>query len=62
MPRTSDEKKKEVVVRALRPFGTTIFTEMTGLAIAHGAINLSQGYPDFDGPDSVKAAAAQAIL
>ncbi|UTW02299.1 pyridoxal phosphate-dependent aminotransferase [Amphritea atlantica] len=30
--------------------GTTIFTEMSQLAAKHGAINLSQGFPDFDGP------------
>lgn len=62
MPKKNDEQEKEVVVRALRPFGTTIFTEMTGLANALGAINLSQGYPDFDGPEAVKARAAEAIL
>ncbi len=42
-------------------FGTTIFAEMTQLAIQHNAINLSQGFPDFDGPDEVKAAAIAAI-
>jgi len=30
--------------------GTTIFTVMSRLAAEHGAINLSQGYPDFDPP------------
>ena len=30
--------------------GITIFTEMSQLAAEHGAINLSQGFPDFDGP------------
>jgi N-succinyldiaminopimelate aminotransferase len=45
----------------LEPFGTTIFTEMTRLAIQHGAINLAQGFPDFDGPDFVKEAAITAI-
>ncbi len=30
--------------------GTTIFTVMSELARAHGALNLSQGFPDFDGP------------
>ena len=30
--------------------GTTIFTTMSALALTHGAINLSQGFPDFDGP------------
>lgn len=34
----------------LLPFGTSIFSEMTALANEHGAINLSQGFPDFDGP------------
>lgn len=42
-------------------FGTTIFAEMTQLAIRHNAINLSQGFPDFDGPAEVKAAAIAAI-
>ncbi len=31
--------------------GTTIFTVMSRLAAEHGAINLSQGFPDFDPPD-----------
>ncbi len=34
----------------LAPFGTTIFSEMTRLALEHGAVNLAQGFPDFDGP------------
>jgi len=50
------------VVESLRPFGTTIFTEMTDLANTYGAINLSQGFPDFDGPQTLKAKAAEAIL
>jgi len=29
---------------------TTIFTQMSALAAQHNAINLSQGFPDFDGP------------
>ncbi|MDY6952762.1 MAG: aminotransferase class I/II-fold pyridoxal phosphate-dependent enzyme, partial [Thermodesulfobacteriota bacterium] len=56
------KEKKEVVVKALRPFGTTIFTEMTALAKAHDAINLSQGFPDFDGPEEIKKRAAEAIM
>jgi len=43
------------------PFGTTIFTEMTLLANKHKAVNLAQGFPDFDGPDFVKQAAVDAI-
>ncbi len=42
-------------------FGTTIFAEMTALAVQHNAINLSQGFPDFDGPAEVKRAAIAAI-
>src|SRR5437868_644162 len=34
---------------------------MTRLANEHGAINLSQGFPDFDGPDFVKEAAIESI-
>ena len=33
--------------------GTTIFTVMSRLAAEHGAINLSQGFPDFDGPSEL---------
>ncbi len=42
-------------------FGTTIFSEMSRLAREHGAINLSQGFPDFPAPDWVKEAAVEAI-
>lgn len=45
----------------LRPFGTTIFAEMTTLARAHDAVNLSQGFPDEDGPSLLKQAAARAL-
>ncbi len=40
---------------------TTIFTVMSALATAHGAINLGQGFPDTDGPADVIAAAAAAL-
>lgn len=49
------------VAERLAPFGTTIFAEMTALAQQHGAVNLSQGFPDFDGPGFVKDAAARAM-
>src|SRR5258706_15819927 len=42
-------------------FGTSIFAEMSRLAIEHKAINLGQGFPDFDGPEAVKEAAIAAI-
>jgi N-succinyldiaminopimelate aminotransferase len=41
--------------------GTTIFTEMTALAARTGAINLGQGFPDTDGPESVIEAAVAAL-
>lgn len=34
----------------LPSLGTTIFSQMSALALQHQAINLSQGFPDFDGP------------
>ncbi len=46
----------------LQGFGTTIFTEMTLLAQRHDAVNLGQGFPDFDGPEPIKEAAIRAIL
>ncbi len=49
------------VADRFKPFGTTIFTEMTALANQHNAVNLSQGFPDFDGPEHVKQAARDAI-
>ena len=45
----------------LQGFGTTIFAEMTGLAVATGSINLGQGFPDTDGPREVLDAAIAAI-
>ncbi len=45
----------------LQGFGTTIFTEMTAIAQRFGAINLGQGFPDFDGPELIKEAAIRAI-
>jgi aspartate/methionine/tyrosine aminotransferase len=50
-----------VISTKLRPFGVTIFTEMTHLAQEHGAINLSQGFPDFDGPAGIIDAAVAAM-
>ncbi|WP_078282582.1 pyridoxal phosphate-dependent aminotransferase [Mycobacteroides franklinii] len=48
-------------VERLRPFGATIFAEMSALAVRHDAINLGQGFPDEDGPASMLDAAQQAI-
>ncbi|MFN8493806.1 MAG: pyridoxal phosphate-dependent aminotransferase [Caldilineaceae bacterium] len=42
-------------------FGESTIRDMTRLAIRHNAINLSQGYPDFDPPAAVVEAATAAI-
>lgn len=44
-----------------RPFGTSIFSEITQLATEHNAVNLSQGFPDFDSPEFLKQAARHAV-
>ncbi|HET6479787.1 MAG TPA: pyridoxal phosphate-dependent aminotransferase [Actinoplanes sp.] len=49
------------MVERMRPFGTTIFTEMSALATRTGSINLGQGFPDTDGPPEMLAAAARAL-
>lgn len=49
------------LVDRLRPYTTTIFAEMSALAVRTGSINLGQGFPDTDGPPAVLAAARQAI-
>jgi aspartate/methionine/tyrosine aminotransferase len=54
-------QRNDAVALRLRRFGTSIFAEMTALATARGAINLGQGYPDFDGPSFVLDAAAAAV-
>lgn len=43
------------------PFGTSVFAEISRLAAEHNAVNLGQGFPDFDGPGHVKQAAIDAI-
>ena len=43
-------------------FTESVIREMTRLAIQHGAINLSQGFPDFAAPEVLKKAAADAIF
>lgn len=42
-------------------FTESVIREMTRLAQRHGAVNLSQGFPDFPAPEPVKAAAQRAI-
>jgi aspartate/methionine/tyrosine aminotransferase len=42
-------------------FGTSIFTEISAMAVKHGAVNLGQGFPDFPAPSFIKEAAMRAI-
>ncbi|HVU51696.1 MAG TPA: methionine aminotransferase [Polyangia bacterium] len=42
-------------------FGTSIFTEISALAVKHDAVNLGQGFPDFPAPAFIKEAAMRAI-
>jgi N-succinyldiaminopimelate aminotransferase len=48
--------------RRMSGMGTTIFAEMSALAVATGSINLGQGFPDTDGPREIAQAAADAVL
>jgi aspartate/methionine/tyrosine aminotransferase len=41
--------------------GTSIFSEITALAVQHQAVNLGQGFPDFPAPELIKEAAARHI-
>jgi aspartate/methionine/tyrosine aminotransferase len=52
-PRTSQKAAR---------FTESVIREMTRLAHRHGAVNLSQGFPDFPAPAPIKAAACDAIL
>ena len=49
------------VTSKLPHVGTTIFTVMSQMAAEHGAINLSQGFPDYDGPAALKDAVKRHI-
>src|SRR5438105_14409459 len=51
----------EPLVPRLRGLGTSIFAEMSALALETGSINLGQGFPDVDGPDVIKQAVVDAI-
>lgn len=54
--------REPVLVPRLRPFTSTIFAEMTALAVRTEAINLGQGFPDTDGPSGMLEAARDALF
>lgn len=45
----------------LRPFGESVFATISRMAAEHGAVNLGQGFPNFDGPEFVKEAGIRSI-
>ncbi|HEV7204573.1 MAG TPA: pyridoxal phosphate-dependent aminotransferase [Jatrophihabitans sp.] len=51
----------ERLVERMRGFGTTVFAEMSALAVATDSINLGQGFPDTDGPAELLEGAVDAI-
>jgi N-succinyldiaminopimelate aminotransferase len=61
MNRPTDRPARPWLTPRMRGFGTSVFAEFTRLALEHQAVNLGQGFPDFDGPDFVKDAAVEAI-
>jgi aminotransferase len=52
--------KRRVSLKAGR-FTESVIREMTREALKHGAVNLSQGFPDFPAPEEIKRAAQEAI-
>ncbi|HEY9054264.1 MAG TPA: aminotransferase class I/II-fold pyridoxal phosphate-dependent enzyme [Rectinemataceae bacterium] len=50
------------ISRKALSFGESVIRRMTRVALDHGAINLSQGYPDFDPPPALLEAAARAAV
>jgi aspartate/methionine/tyrosine aminotransferase len=60
MSSTEAAKRRRVSQKAER-FTESVIREMTREALRHGAVNLSQGFPDFPAPEDVKRAAADAI-
>ena len=53
--------KARISAKAER-FTESVIREMNRLAMAHGAVSLAQGFPDFPAPDELKQAAADAIF
>ncbi|MEW2118962.1 pyridoxal phosphate-dependent aminotransferase [Streptomyces sp. NPDC005474] len=58
---TMTSSERPFLNRRLAEFGTTIFAEMSALAVTTGSINLGQGFPDTDGPQEIREAAVRAL-
>jgi N-succinyldiaminopimelate aminotransferase len=57
----SGSRRQPYLASRLQGLGTTVFAEMSALAVRTGAVNLGQGFPDTDGPTEVSEAAVTAI-
>jgi aminotransferase len=53
---------KEIISHKAQQFTESVIREMTRQANLYGAINLSQGFPDFSAPEEIKLAACDAIM
>src|SRR2546421_10226451 len=60
MASTETAKRRRVSEKASR-FTESVIREMTRQAMKYGAVNLSQGFPDFPAPRELKDAAKAAI-
>jgi aminotransferase len=58
---TPEAGKRGRVSQKAGRFTESVIREMTREALKHGAVNLSQGFPDFPAPEDLKRAAAAAI-
>ncbi|BBC35322.1 Aminotransferase class I and II [Streptomyces graminofaciens] len=58
---SAPDSGRPLLNRRLAEFGTTIFAEMSALAVRTGSINLGQGFPDTDGPEEIREAAVRAL-
>lgn len=52
---------RDWMARRLHPYGASVFAEMSALARSLDAVNLGQGFPDFDGPPEARDAVRQAL-
>jgi len=61
MTTTPDRSAASRLSGKARQFSESVIREMTRHALAHGAVNLAQGFPDFPCPEPIKEAACRAI-
>ena len=60
--RKTNTMSKQIISHKAEQFTESVIREMTRQAHMHGAINLSQGFPDFAAPEEIKLAACDAIM